>query len=164
MKQFKTKELLDKWIHDNFYKDSDNFWDISFSPDMKEVAKKLLADGYNLDNLVASGHAYEIDGHTNDGWLFDDEVAPECADTLKAECKLIKRNSVRGKRLDAGLSRAEMSRMFEIPIRTLESWDAEVRTPPAWAEKLIIEKLERIKQEEMELREDLSGMTKNGAE
>ena len=44
----------------------------------------------------------------------------------------------------AGLSRAEMSRVFEIPIRTLEEWDAGRRTPPPYVEKLIIEKLEAI--------------------
>lgn len=44
-----------------------------------------------------------------------------------------------------GMSRAEMSRQFEIPVRTLESWDAGVRQCPPWAEKLILEKLERMK-------------------
>ncbi len=47
----------------------------------------------------------------------------------------------------AGLSRAEMSRIFEIPVRTLEEWDAGRRTPPPYVEKLIIEKLETIKKE-----------------
>ena len=43
-----------------------------------------------------------------------------------------------------GMSRAEMSRQFEIPVRTLESWDAGVRKCPTWAEKLILEKLARM--------------------
>lgn len=47
----------------------------------------------------------------------------------------------------AGISRAEMSRRFEIPIRTLENWESGVNQPPIWAEKLIIEKLERIQKE-----------------
>ena len=47
----------------------------------------------------------------------------------------------------AGLSRAEMSRLFEIPVRTLEEWDAGRRTPPPYVEKLIVEKLETIKKE-----------------
>lgn len=47
----------------------------------------------------------------------------------------------------AGLSRAEMSRVFEIPVRTLENWDAGKNTPPPYVEKLIIEKLEAIKKE-----------------
>lgn len=51
-------------------------------------------------------------------------------------------------REQAGLSRAEMSRIFEIPIRTLENWEFEKSNPPAWAEKLIIEKLNSIKKEQ----------------
>ncbi len=44
-----------------------------------------------------------------------------------------------------GMSRVELSRWLGIPIRTLESWDAGVRTPPEWAKRLIIEKIERGK-------------------
>jgi len=40
------------------------------------------------------------------------------------------------------ISRAELSRRLGIPIRTLENWDAGVRTPPEWVKKLIIEKIE----------------------
>ena len=47
-------------------------------------------------------------------------------------------------RMHAGLSRAEMSRQFKIPIRTLENWESGTRTPPVWAEELIVEKLENI--------------------
>ena len=47
----------------------------------------------------------------------------------------------------AGLSRAEMSRLFEIPVRTLEEWDAGRRTPPPYVEKLIVEKLQNIGKE-----------------
>lgn len=47
-------------------------------------------------------------------------------------------------RMEAGLSRAEMSRQFEIPIRTLENWEAGTRVPPVWAEKLIVKKLESM--------------------
>lgn len=46
-------------------------------------------------------------------------------------------------RTEAGFSRAEMSRRFEIPIRTLENWETGTRSSPVWAEKLIVEKLER---------------------
>lgn len=47
-------------------------------------------------------------------------------------------------RVAAGLSRAETARLLEMPIRTLESWEAGVRTPAHWVEKLVIEKLENI--------------------
>lgn len=51
---------------------------------------------------------------------------------------------VKAIRTEAGLSRAETARMLEMPIRTLESWEAGVRTPAHWAEKLVIEKLKNI--------------------
>lgn len=149
MKRFKTKESLDKWISDNFYEEPENAWELPAQPQEKDVAEKLLADGYDLDNLIKNGQAYEIDGHTNNGWLFEGEVSMEYAESMRAAGKLIKRDSIHGKRLLAGLSRAEMARRFEIPIRTLENWESGVNNPPGWAEKLIIEKLEKIKEEEI---------------
>ena len=55
--------------------------------------------------------------------------------------------SIKEAREQAGLSRAEMSRRFEIPVRTLEEWDAGRRTPPPYVEKLIVEKLQTISKE-----------------
>lgn len=55
--------------------------------------------------------------------------------------------NIKEAREEAGLSRAEMSRRFEIPVRTLEEWDAGRRTPPPYVEKLIVEKLETIAKE-----------------
>ncbi len=55
--------------------------------------------------------------------------------------------TIKEARTAAGLSRPEMSRRFEIPVRTLENWEAGVNRPPIWAEKLIIEKLENIRKE-----------------
>lgn len=50
-------------------------------------------------------------------------------------------------RLAAGLTQEEFSILFEIPIDTVKNWDSGRRKPPEWAEKLIIEKLERIQKE-----------------
>lgn len=36
-----------------------------------------------------------------------------------------------------GVSRAEFSRRYGIPVRTLENWDAGVRVPPEWVLKLL---------------------------
>jgi DNA-binding transcriptional regulator YiaG len=55
--------------------------------------------------------------------------------------------SIKEAREQLGLSRAEMSRLFEIPVRTLEEWDAGRRTPPPYVEKLIVEKLQTMKKE-----------------
>lgn len=43
-----------------------------------------------------------------------------------------------------GISRAEFSRKYGIPIRTLENWDAGTRQPPEWLLKL----LERVARED----------------
>lgn len=45
----------------------------------------------------------------------------------------------------AGLSQAKMSSLFEIPKRTIENWESGTRKPPAYVEKLIVEKLMQIK-------------------
>lgn len=44
-----------------------------------------------------------------------------------------------------GISRAEFSRRYDIPIRTLENWDAGKRLPPDYVIKL----LERVVEEDM---------------
>jgi DNA-binding transcriptional regulator YiaG len=49
--------------------------------------------------------------------------------------------TIKEAREKAGMSRAEMSRVFEIPLRTLEDWDAKKSSPPPYVQKLIIEKL-----------------------
>lgn len=45
----------------------------------------------------------------------------------------------------AGLTQAQFSEIFEIPIDVVKSWDSGRRKPPAWVEKLIIKELERMK-------------------
>lgn len=49
--------------------------------------------------------------------------------------------SIKEARQAAGLSQAKMSTLFEIPKRTIESWESGERKPPAYVEKLIVEKL-----------------------
>lgn len=44
----------------------------------------------------------------------------------------------------ANLTQRQMSEAFDIPLRTIEDWETGKRTPPSYVEKLIIEKLERI--------------------
>lgn len=45
-----------------------------------------------------------------------------------------------------GISRAEFSRRYDIPIRTLENWESGTRTPPDY----VINLLERIIKEDKE--------------
>lgn len=42
-----------------------------------------------------------------------------------------------------GVSRAEFSRRYKIPLRTLESWEAGVRTPPEYVLQLLEESVRR---------------------
>ena len=42
-----------------------------------------------------------------------------------------------------GVSRAEFSRRYNIPLRTLESWEAGVRTPPEYVLDLLEESVRR---------------------
>ena len=44
-----------------------------------------------------------------------------------------------------GISRAEFSRRYGIPIRTLEDWDAGIRNPAPW----VLALLERVVREDM---------------
>lgn len=47
----------------------------------------------------------------------------------------------------AGLTQQGVTNTLGIPKRTLQDWETGKRTPPGWAEALVIEKLERIAQE-----------------
>ena len=55
--------------------------------------------------------------------------------------------TIKDARMMAGLSQAAMSKLLEIPTRTIEDWEAGRRKCPKWAEALIIKELERIKKE-----------------
>lgn len=73
-------------------------------------------------------------------------VVTDGGDIIETYLNFSADSGIKEARIEAGItSRAEMSRIFEIPIRTLENWESGIRIPPHWAEKLIIEKLERIK-------------------
>ena len=49
--------------------------------------------------------------------------------------------NIKEARQAAGLSQAKMAKLFEIPKRTIESWETGERKPPTYVEKLIVEKL-----------------------
>lgn len=52
--------------------------------------------------------------------------------------------TIKEARLAAGLSQQKMSDIMGIPKRTIENWETGQRTPPEWAERLVIAELERI--------------------
>lgn len=51
--------------------------------------------------------------------------------------------AIKQARLNAGLTQKQLAEWLKIPQRTIESWDCGHRTPPEWAELLILEKIER---------------------
>ena len=55
--------------------------------------------------------------------------------------------TIREARQAAGLSQQGVTDTLGIPRRTLQDWEAGKRTPPGWAEALVIEKLEKIGQD-----------------
>ena len=44
-------------------------------------------------------------------------------------------------RKELDMSQAELANLFDIPKRTVESWEVAKRTPPAYVQKLLIEKM-----------------------
>lgn len=55
--------------------------------------------------------------------------------------------TIRDARKAAGLSQQGVTDTLGIPKRTLQDWESGKRTPPGWAESLVVEKLEQIAQD-----------------
>lgn len=53
-------------------------------------------------------------------------------------------NKLRQARLSAGLTLQKMSEKLNIPYRTIQDWELDRRTPPKWAEALVIKELNSI--------------------
>lgn len=104
-----------------------------------------LAKDYLRDQVIQNSE-YTADIENGCVMVTDDEGnAVESYYGFRCEC------AIRAARQEVGLSRAEMSRIFEIPLRTLENWEAGTRLPAHWAEKLIVEKLESMKHDREEM-------------
>ena len=55
--------------------------------------------------------------------------------------------TIREARQAAGLSQQGVTDALGIPKRTLQDWESGRRTPPEWAEALVIEKLGKLAQD-----------------
>ena len=55
--------------------------------------------------------------------------------------------TIKEARQAAGLSQQGVTDALGIPRRTLQDWESGKRTPPGWAEALVVEKLEKIAQD-----------------
>lgn len=51
------------------------------------------------------------------------------------------KSEIKEARISAEMTQEELSKTLEIPLDTIKNWESGRRVPPAWAEKLIIEKL-----------------------
>ena len=59
--------------------------------------------------------------------------------------------AIREARKSLGWTQRKLSEELGIPLRTIENWEGGKNKCPEWAERLIIEKLERIAQEEYKM-------------
>jgi DNA-binding transcriptional regulator YiaG len=55
-------------------------------------------------------------------------------------------NEFRTARKRLGLTQQELSELLEIPKRTIEDWEGGRRNPPEWVKKLVLGKMESMKQ------------------
>ncbi len=150
-KQFKTKEDLDKWLNDRF-PEEEKEWTFenvikSFSNesyDPKAVALKLIEEGYDLDDLIADGESYQIDGHTNNGWSWaykDDLKYLESVGTDMTKIRVKEYTSFSDLFEQTGMSLKQFGEYFYIPYRTLQGWKAGERKCPAYLLDLMAYKL-----------------------
>lgn len=73
-------------------------------------------------------------------------------------------NNIKDARQLAGLTQQAMADLFGIPKRTIENWEAGLRKPPMYVEKLIVEKLEGLLlKNTIENREDIINKIKSAS-
>ena len=53
-------------------------------------------------------------------------------------------SKIKEARLNADISQAVMSKLLDIPKRTIEAWETGDRNPPPYVEKLVVAELNRI--------------------
>ena len=58
--------------------------------------------------------------------------------------------TIKDARLLAGITQQQMSDRLDIPVRSIENWEAGDRKPPAYVEKLIIDKLLQLAEQKSE--------------
>lgn len=88
MKQFKNYEEFKKW-YDGFVQSEESSLDAMLhfvSED--DIAEALVAEGYDIDDLIEDGHGYEIAGHTNNGWLYADEADADYMNRVGSKVEL----------------------------------------------------------------------------
>lgn len=54
-------------------------------------------------------------------------------------------NEFKELRTELNLTQSALSKKYQIPIRTIQDWEAEKRTPPKYVQLLLLNELKRIK-------------------
>lgn len=52
--------------------------------------------------------------------------------------------TIKEARIAANLTQKQLSELLDIPLRTIESWETGIRKPPAYVERLIVDKLNTL--------------------
>lgn len=89
MKQFATLGECKAYIKAWDMEHPKRLVDFTIEPDADDVAfmAELVAQGYDLDDLIADGHGYDCFGHTNNGWAYRDELDPLFVDSFAGEIR-----------------------------------------------------------------------------
>ncbi|MEM5795163.1 MAG: hypothetical protein AAGU23_02640 [Bacillota bacterium] len=95
-KQFATKRDLDefcgKWEEENFSTFEEKIEAMLHPGDHGErIASDLLAAGYDLNDLIADGHGYQLGSHTNNGWAYRDEIYWDSLESMEREGRVRER-------------------------------------------------------------------------
>ena len=53
-------------------------------------------------------------------------------------------SALKDARTNAGFTQQTLAAAMEIPMRSIENWEAGVRTPPVYVQRLILNELQRI--------------------
>ena len=54
--------------------------------------------------------------------------------------------TIKEARISAGISRKKMSELTNIPVRTIEDWEASKRKPPKYVKNFVVDYLKRFAQ------------------
>jgi DNA-binding XRE family transcriptional regulator len=100
-----------------------------------------------VESRVASPKAFPFGIEGEDGREYF-EISSCCSlCEEKGEVQdMTKENEFKAARKRLGLTQKKLSEVLDIPKRTIEDWEGGRRNPPEWVKKLVLEKMESMKQ------------------
>lgn len=129
--------------------------------DMNKIAKKLNLElgevfriEYNGEELMCEfvlndpGEVFAIfgDRKIKADWLSKliDGTAKVIHLNKKQEKVVVEMNEFKKARLEAGITQQEMSDLMKIPKRTIESWENDIRKPPEYVKRFVLNELAEL--------------------